>query len=198
MTIKEAFDKAIHHGTQKTAGVETQYAVIVSHNAVWLSIQGSVQDEDWQSNFAFAVVPYKKQPERWLAHKGFVTRWKQAREQIVAEVKAAVEATGLPLRITGYSHGAALAVLAHEDFGFMGYDPQTIVFGCPRVLWLPSRKVRDRFKALTRVANRGDIVTMVPFAAMLYRHVGKQVKLGPCHLPWYTPHLIPQYEKSIG
>lgn len=199
MTYKESWNKAIRPGvSQKTAGVETQYAVIVTDDAVWLEIQGSVQKEDWQANFAFAVVPYKKQPQLWLAHKGFVTRWKQARDQIVADVKTAVDRTGLPLRITGYSHGASLAVLAHEDFGFMGYDPETVVFGCPRVLWTPSKKIRERFAKLTRVANRGDIVTMVPFSWMLYRHVGKQITTGPCHFPWYTPHLIPAYDKSVN
>ena len=197
MTTKEAFEKAIHPGLQKTAGIETQYAVIITSEAVWLEIEGSVQKEDWQSNFAFAVVPYKKQPEWWLAHKGFARRWKQAREQIVAEVLAALASTKLPLRITGYSHGAAIALLAHEDFGFMGFDPETIVFGCPRVLWMPSKKIRSRFSKLTRVENRGGIVTMVPFSLMLYRHVGKRIKLRLCRLPWYTPHLIPKYKEPI-
>jgi len=197
MTIKESFDKAIHPGEQKTAGVETQYAVIVTPDAVWLEIEGSVQKEDWKSNFDFAVVPYKKQLEKWLAHKGFVTRWKQAREQIVKEVKDAISATNLPLRITGYSHGAAIALLAHEDFGFMGYDPETIVFGCPRVLWMPSRKIKARFSKLTRVMNRSDIVTHVPFALMMYRHVGNIVKVGKSNFNWIKSHYISRYEKYV-
>jgi hypothetical protein len=199
MTINQALSKAVHSGDkQTTAGVETQYAVTVKEGYVWLSIQGSIQKEDWQSNFDFLAVPYRHQPVLWLAHRGFVKRWKQAREQIVAEVTSAIDSSKLPLNITGYSHGAAIATMAHEDFVFMGYDPHTVVFGSPRVLWLPSKKIRERFTNLTRVANRGDLVTMVPFWLLGFRHVGKLVKLGKFHLPWYTPHLIPEYSKNIG
>ena len=193
--MKDIFLKAIDSG-EKTAGVETQYKVSTDATTVYLAIQGSIQKEDWLANFDFVAIPYRKMPVVWFCHRGFIKTWKAAREQIIADVLPLLP--GKRLVILGYSHGAAIATLAHEDFIFLGYDPETWVFGSPRVLWMPVKLIKDRFSKLHNIQNRGDIVTMVPFGAMGFCHVGEVVHVGPNHAPWYTPHLIPQYLSSLS
>ncbi len=193
--MKDIFLKAIDAG-EKTAGVETQYKVSTDATTVYLAIQGSIQKEDWFANFDFVAIPYRKMPVVWFCHRGFIKTWKAASEQIIADVLPLL--AGKKLVILGYSHGAAIATLAHEDFLFRGYDPETWVFGSPRVLWMPIQVIKERFKKLHNIQNKGDIVTMVPFSTMGYIHVGEVKKIGTTHFPWYTPHLIPQYIKALS
>jgi len=194
--VKAFWDKAIHLAGRE-AGIQTQYGIAAEGNTVWLSIQGSIQKEDWLANFDFPAVPYKNQATRWLAHAGFVKRWKAARDQITSDVLALWK-PGMRLHITGYSHGAALATLAHEDFWLLGLEPVTAVFGSPRVLWMPPEDARLRFENLDRVENPGDIVTVVPPAAFGYRHVGRAYEKKSFRFPLVRHHLIAEYNKLLA
>ena len=192
MTQSELYSKAMRC-RDRTAGNETQYSIFEDEDTVYLSIQGSVQKQDWLFNFMFWASPliwkpYKKMKSLWFAHAGFSKAWKLARDQIGIEVTTAI-AGHKKLVCLGYSHGAALALLAHEYFTFAGIQTETHVFGCPRVLWLPSKTIRERFDNCHLYQNRGDIVTMVPFWLMGYRHVGHITKVGKCRFPSHIPHL---------
>jgi hypothetical protein len=189
MTILEAYSKACDSG-EKTAGNQTQYKITVENDTVYLALQGSIQKQDWLYNFQFAAVPYRNMEDKWLVHRGFNTAWKLARDQISAEVTAAYNANkARKIVILGYSHGAALTVLAHEYFLFNGYHVESFGFGCPRVLWLPGKAVRGRFENLFLYQNRGDIVTLVPPAIFGYVHVGHVRQTGPARFPSHIPHL---------
>jgi len=197
MTLVELYNRACDSGAN-TAGKNTQYTISSDEQNVYLSIQGSCDDDDWSFNFDFAVKPYKRMAVRWFAHRGFVTAWKLAREQIMAELEPVIRGSGKRLVILGYSHGAALAVVAHEDFKFNGYKPETHAFGCPRVLWMPSKKIRERFSGVTLYQSRGDLVTHVPFVIMGFRHVGKVLKFGPKRPITHLPHTLPNYRSILA
>jgi hypothetical protein len=189
------FEKTLR-GPWSTAGNDTQYRVEVIDDIVYLFFQGSSQDRDWKYNFDFPATPYKNQPVPWKAHRGFVNAWKAAEDQVmmdVAKVKGKRK-----LIIAGYSHGGALAVLAHEDLFYHHADPTTYTFGAPRVLWLPKRSILSRFEKLTNIANRGDIVTHVPPCLIGYCHAGKAKRIGCNRMISHFPHYKEAYKESLN
>jgi len=206
VTNVEMYALACTSAKAKTAGKNTQYEITETDDTVYLAIQGSCDLDDWKFNFSFWLrpsmavwkKPYRYMRTLWFAHWGFVTAWKLAREQIMAELEPVIRGSGKRLVILGYSHGAALAVVAHEDFKFNGYEPKTHAFGCPRVLWMPSKKIRERFEGVTLYQSRGDLVTHVPFVIMGFRHVGKVLKFGPKRPITHLPHTLPNYRSILA
>jgi hypothetical protein len=202
MTKLELFKKACDSGA-KTAGKNTQYTISSDATNIYLAIQGSCDADDWKFNFSFWLKPifslwkkpYKRMNTLWFAHWGFATAWKLAKDQIVADVIAVLE--NKQLVILGYSHGAALATMAHEYFQFNGYNPTSYVFGCPRVLWLPSKTIRSRFLDLTMINRRGDLVAHVPPVLFGYRHIAKPELVGKPALIWWKRHLISEYTVEL-
>lgn len=185
-------------GQWNTVGDDLQYRFEEGSDGVLeLHFQGSVSGRDWKNNFAFAARPYKKMPVPWRAHRGFVRLYKSGRDAIMADF--ALRPAPKALRIVGYSQGAALAILAHEDFMFTfpGLEVSTVAFAPPRVLWLPRKTIRSRFTGLTSIRRRGDIVTLIPPWSWGYRHSGVQVKIGKPALPWWTHHLQDEYSEAL-
>jgi hypothetical protein len=183
-------------GPWNTAGNDTQYKVAVECKRIILAFAPSSSKQDWIDNFAFPVRPYRDMPYGWLAHGGFVRAWKAARDAIVADVMSILGDNQLV--ITGYSHGGALATLAHENFVFHGLIPMTVIFGSPRVLWMPPKALRHRFRDVTVIRNRGDIVTHLPPWLFGYQHVGEIVKIGKPRMIGVRPHYPVEYERSMG
>jgi len=195
MTLVELYNRACDSGAN-TAGKNTQYTISSDEQNVYLSIQGSCDDDDWRFNFSFWVKPYRHMKHLWLSHAGFTKAWKLAADQISEQVRSLLG--NRRLVIMGFSHGAAVAVLAHEYFTYEGFNPETHAFGCPRVLWMPSRFIRKRFESLTLYQARGDIVTHIPFAVMGYAHVGKVLKFGPKRPITHLPHTLPNYRSILA
>jgi len=187
MMLVDLFKKTLV-GPWQTAGNETQYKLIVTDDVLYLCFQGSSQKEDWKFNFAFPVRPFRFGSVRWLAHGGIVKAWKACRKQIVAEVMMILDERKLV--IVGYSHGAMLTVMAHEQFKrYMGLNVESFAFAPARVMWMPNKMIKDWFDGLTTVMCRGDVVTHVPPALMGYRHVGKVIRLGADRLIGVKAHL---------
>lgn len=194
MSLLDLFYMACNSG-DKTVGNETQYTIHEDASHIYLAIQGSVQKEDWFYNFDFLARPYKNMKYTWWAHRGFVKCWRLAEASIVQDV---LDKLGnKKLIILGYSHGAAIALLAHEYFEFNGYNPETYCFGCPRVLWLPHKKVLERFKRVHIIRRRGDLVTHVPPALFGFRHPVKNTNVGSVEFIWWKRHLIPEYIEAL-
>jgi len=177
--------------------------------------QCSSSDSDWKKNldfFPIPIKPYKDMPITWYAHRGFVKVWKSVRDTILPIVKEIYAKRFVP-RIIGYSHGAAIAVLAHEDvifttLGFIktngvvdflygeGMEPETIVFGCPRVIWM-SNKINERFYGIDNYQVRGDVVTNIPPKLFGFRHVGDILKLGNWFPIWPWRHEPKNYLRFL-
>ena len=196
MTNLELFERAIR-ARASTAGKNTQYAIYDDGKAVYLSIEGSCDADDWRFNFDFVVTPYKHMTETWLVHRGFATAWKLARDQIKRDVDAALAGGNKRLMVLGFSHGAALAVLAHEFFKYNGYAPETHAFGCPPLIWFPTKSIKSRFANLTVHQVRGDIVTVIS-KIVGYRDVGNVVHYGPVKFPSHLQHTLPKYREALA
>lgn len=157
---------------------DTEWGWLKKDRVLYLSFCGSVSKLDWLQNFSFWKVPYKDMPVKWRAHAGFVTKWKSIRDNVLALLALDVVDE---IQIRGYSQGAAVALLAHEDMAFH-YPMKKVeswLFGCPRVF---ARRIPgvliDRCHGVTRVTNGGDIVTGVPPWWMWYIHMGAEIRIG--------------------
>jgi len=178
---------------------DTEWGWLIKAGVLYLSFCGSNSKKDWLQNFSFWKVPYKNMPVRWKAHAGFVKKWKSIHEKVLALVEFHTEISFVSIR--GYSQGAAIGVLAHEDIGFNFPDIpiMSFVFGCPRVLSLSGIKIRNRFDTFYRIKNGGDIVTGIPPWWFGYIHVGKEIQIGKKKLCTLSveDHLIRSYTKVL-
>ena len=156
------------------------YATEWIGSTLYLYLEHSDGREDWLKNLDFPSAAYLRDGKAaFHAHRGFLHAHR-ALEPILREIAAHPPAA---MRIVGYSHGGALAVLAHE---YLFYHcprlrPQLFSygFGTPRVLFGGNRtEMRARFLNFTVVRNQNDIVTHLPPAALGYYHVGKMIKIG--------------------
>jgi triacylglycerol lipase len=213
--MKELFEKT-DSGPWVTSGRDVQYRIERSGNNLFLCFQRTVSKGDWGYNFKFlpdifGVIfgslanlfpkhPYKRMPVLWFAHRGFVLLWQSVRDEVIAAVSKHFDTGATSIVVLGYSQGAALATLAHEDIRIsIPHLPLlTYAFASPRVLWLPAKKIRERFSNLSHYSVRGDIVTMVPFVWMGFRHVGTGVKIGPPAFPSARHHYPDQYLEYLS
>lgn len=196
MNRKELYDWTIN-GPWIMGDLKTQWAYAVIDGTLHIKFQGSVESEDWKDNFDFLVKPYRDMKDRWFAHRGFLKRWKAVQNDVIEVVK---ENGGLPIIVSGFSQGAAIAVLCYEDIKFQlpGREVRCKVFGCPRVAgWCMGQTVVNRFKDVERVEVDRDIVPKIPPFIFGFRHVGSRVKVEGkyCRLKFMKNHM--SYEEVI-
>jgi len=162
---------------------------------LFVFFQGSQSNIDWKINFTFWIKPYKRMNAIWFAHRGFVLSYKAIRERLLEEASKAEE-----IKVSGYSQGAAYAILTHEDLKYHNMNVETVAYAPPRVFWLWGlNKIKERFEGLTLIINKGDPVTSIPFWIWGYRHKGVKVKLGKgIRFPWHTFHMPNSYRKELG
>lgn len=159
------------------------YALQVEGDTLYLLFQKSRGRTDWINNFRFGARPYKRMTEEWRAHRGFLRVWKAMRDEVEQKVTETLKTAKIKkITVVGYSHGAALAVLATEDMAYLYSGLYAVTgygFGGPRVLWgVVPEGVKKRLENFTLVRNVPDIVTHVPPAILGYRHIGKKEKVG--------------------
>lgn len=202
---------------------DADYAVQESSDGktLYLLFQWTSSSYDWISNFDFVAKPYKDMDVTWRCHRGFLRVWKTIKPYI----KGAVTNTKYTkIYIVGYSHGAAIATLAHEYVWYNRPDlrseenPNGIIgygFGCPRCYFgslLPWKKIPEelaqRWKNFYPIRNLSDLVTHVPPRIFGFRHVAPVVQLGktgkwqiieyaPTLPPRVAMHYAPNYLLSL-
>lgn len=175
---------------------------------LYLLFQWTRTAYDWISNFDFVAKPYKDMEITWRCHRGFLRVWKSIEPHIKELVKNEKYKT---IKIAGFSHGGAIATLAHEYVWFNRPDlrseenPDGITgygFGCPRCYFgsiLPWKKMpqelAQRWVRFYPIRNLKDIVTHVPPRIFGFRHVAPVVQLGRTG-KWqiidYAPNLPPR------
>ena len=135
--------------------------------------------------FNLPIKPYKDMLKKWRVHGGFLKAWDDIRDDIegdVAEILAIDHTEIKKIVCVGYSHGAALAVLATEDMEYLygnALEVSGYGFGTPRVLWgIVPTEVKHRLRTFTSVRNIPDIVTHVPPMLFGFRNAGTLVKVG--------------------
>ena len=165
----------------KSVGCCANYAFERENNVLYIFFEGSEGIVDWIKNLNFPAKPYKKMKGNiWYAHRGFVKAWKELEPLL----KKVIEDKSIKkIIITGYSHGAAIAVLCHEYIWYNRKDLQETLqsygFGCPRVLWgNVTQDIKNRWKRFVVVRNINDIVTHLPPSFLGFFHVGKMLEIG--------------------
>lgn len=164
------------------------YAVSRVGDRLAVFLEGSNGSTDWKNNLDFPAKPYKRMGQStWFCHRGFLSVFR-ALEEYLAPLFA--DQTLRHVTVVGYSHGAALAVLAHEYVWYNRPDLRASLygygFGCPRVVWGPvSNELCARWENFTVVRCPDDAVTHLPPAILGYTHVGKMCEL--CEKGKYSP-----------
>ena len=195
ISLYDAFSKCLF-AEQEYVHVEhhASYCVKKAGSTLTLLFQKSNGKEDWLNNFDFLpkisnspfgtccsalkAVPQKPYKDcQWKCHRGFLRVWKAIEPYIAADVR---DPAIRQIRIIGYSHGAAVALLCHEYVRF--HRPDVYVqghgFGAPRVIWgrVP-QTLRDRLNGFFVIRNAGDLVTHVPPRCVGFRDVGTLIEL---------------------
>ena len=136
------------------------YAVEREGSRLYLLFQKSNGTEDWKNNLDFPAVPYKDMEIPWKCHRGFLKVWKSIEPYIEKAVK---DLSVKEIVVIGYSHGAAIAMLAHEyvwyhrpdlrDIGLTGLG-----YGAPRCYWgwIIPEDLKKRWRDFFIIRNNKD------------------------------------------
>ena len=172
----EIFNNIVTTRNWITSGNDVQYVIKETPSCVFIFFQWTESLQDWKQNFKFWVKPYKNMKTTWYVHKGFLQNWKSVQDEIISKL----DIKGRIVMVAGYSHGAALATLCFEDlkYRYPDADIYGVVYGSPRVVWLPKKSIQYRFDAMYNIQVQGDLVTKVPFGIMGYKHVGFRYNIG--------------------
>ncbi len=169
------------HIPYQTAGTAANYAIRRDGDRLYIFFEKSNGAADWKSNLDFPAKAYQHMKHQtWYAHRGFLAVWKTI-EPMVRE--SITDPAVHSIVITGYSHGAAVALLCHEYVWFHRPDLRDAThgygFGCPRVLFgISPRVCKRRWENFTVIRNIDDLVTHLPPAFLGYAHVGTLLKIG--------------------
>ncbi len=162
-------------------GNSTNYAFIKENDKLSIFFEDSKSKEDWKSNLDFPIKAYKVDNGNvWYAHRGFLKVFKEIEPILPYYV---LDKSIKSVIISGYSHGAAIAVLCHEYVWFNRPDLRNSLqgygFGCPRVLWgNKTKEIIERWEKFTVIRNIDDIVTHLPPKILGYFHVGSLLEIG--------------------
>jgi hypothetical protein len=188
---------------------DAEVSLGINNGVLWITFAGSDTAKDWIHNFMFWKRPYKRMPVVWLAHAGFVKLWKLC-EPVVEKYLVEHKGEYDWINIRGYSHGAALATLCHEFvmFHIQAGDilgnvlVDTFTVAGPRVFSLFGYKYpAERCKNIVRVVYGNDCVPRLPFACMLYKHVGDVIEVdrvcNPFHPSFIYDHSHTNYLRLL-
>jgi hypothetical protein len=191
--------KTVTGGGWTTIGRDVQIKVVDRI----LYLQCSHGKSDWIQNLKFWHKTYRDVYQCsdvvFKAHAGFTELW--------LSIKPEIEKLDFDT-IVGYSQGAALAVFVHENYYHRkGSFPTTFAFGCPMVLYKPTKALENRFGYFIRVKNVNDIVTLVQGLTPGYTHIGTRyilpvvvINKRPKSCPvwhWLSGHCPDQYRLAI-
>lgn len=166
--------------TYTTVENSASFNARIEDGTLYLFFEPSNGREDWNNNLNFRVRPYDDMKPAWYCHAGFLRVFKS----VLPYLEPFIEDRSVRrVVIVGYSHGGALAILCHEAVVFRRPDlrgrVKAFAYGAPRVLFFPIPKaVKNRFRELYLIQNKGDLVTHLPPAALGFRHVGNVISIG--------------------
>ena len=199
--LSELFEKVLCSSYTRVEG-DGDYAIEKVDNHLYIYFQCSQTLLDWINNFDIAVVPYDGMEIPWKCHRGFLKVWSGLKPYIQEQI---MDPTIKNITIVGYSHGAAIAVLAHEYVWYHRPDLrdkglESYAFGCPRCYWgygIP-RKLQERWKNFTVIRNNNDIVSYMPPMLFGYTHVGSVHKIAYENTNPLESHHYDNYRKTLA
>ena len=157
---------------------DASYYTEVKGDTLYIYFQWSKGKLDWFHNLNFPAKPYKRMKKIWFAHGGFFSVWNMVEPLLMPLI---TNPSIKKIKIVGYSHGAAIALLCYEYCMFHRPDAEIegAGFGCPRVFWgFCSSSVRERFTNFIVVRNGDDLVTKVPPRCFGFRHISTIIGIG--------------------
>ena len=164
-------------------GKQLSYKDHIDHenHRIFVCFQGSNGLSDWLHNLL--AIPYRIQPYRgcgWWGHRGFARGWRSGNDKVISDARELWEKFRFSgsyngpyeLIFCGFSHGAALAQLAAEDYNYRYRDIcRCICFGSPKLAWGNNAVFRLQVSMnLKNWINRADVITTVPLHRWGYRH----------------------------
>ena len=159
---------------------DASFCVKRENDRVTVFFEKSNGKRDWRNNFSFSARPYRDMKEVWFCHRGFM---KVFRALLSYLEPIFLDESVKSFCLVGYSHGAALALLAQEYILYHRPELQGSVegygFGCPRVIagYIPD-SLKERLKGFTVIRNLDDIVTHLPPRIFGYSHITKPLTVG--------------------
>ncbi|MBQ8383243.1 MAG: hypothetical protein IJX47_08575 [Clostridia bacterium] len=180
MNLSTLFSRTLHT-TYTHVENSADFALRRIGDTLYLFFAHSDGKVDWKNNLDFPAKAYRREKSStWYAHRGFLKVWKTVEDYVAADI---MDPGVSRIVISGYSHGAALAVLCHEYVWQKRPDLRQSLrgygFGCPRVVFgLLSRDLRARWEHFTVIRNLNDVVTHLPPVWFGFTHVGKMLEVG--------------------
>lgn len=170
---------------------------------MYILFQHSHGVTDWKNNLTFHAEPYQEMDPKWECHAGFLKVWRSVKGKIGEAVISAMKEGIEEIKVIGYSHGAALAVLCHEWIWYRApvyrEKMQGFGFGCPRVIYgcVPP-ELAIRWEKFYVIRNGEDLVTHLPPRFFGYCHVGNLICLeGEKRLSGINAHRPENYLSAL-
>lgn len=193
---KQLFEKCAYSIQYDTTAGEVDYKIIPEEKHLCIYFMGSDSLKykrgwiDWLRNFWFFPArkkPYKGMEDKFYVHSGFLSAWKEVEDTIISAATKTDDRGNFiytQITIVGYSHGGALATLAHECVWFYrpdlaGNGLTTYAFEAPRVYggFRTKKSLKERWKNCYVFRNGKDIVTHCPPKLFGFSHVGTLVEI---------------------
>lgn len=194
-TAKRLFEKCAYRSDYDTIGNDVNYKFDIEGSHLYIYFQGSKDIRadkgwiDWLRNFWFFPTkkkPYKGMEDPFYVHSGFLSAWKEIDDLIISEI---IKTNGFgrylydEITVVGYSHGGALATLAHECCWFYRPDIRdhliTYAFEAPRAYggFKTKKSLKERWETCFVFRNGKDIVTRCPPRLFGFCHVGNIIQI---------------------
>ena len=124
--------------------------------------------------------------EKWRVHQGLLLKYKSVNDYILETVRSGIANGVEKIEIYGFSQGAFLAILCHEDISFhFGTPVETWAFEPPRGFgWILPKKLKQRLQNIHVYIIKNSIIPKLPPFIFGYRHVGKKVYLKRKYVAW--------------
>jgi len=208
MTIKELWNFSQGDFDLGNKLTDTEWKYKVEDKTLYIAFNHSVSSKDYIHNFLFLprlMKPYKGMKTKWLAHSGFVLKWKSIEDQVEEKLRPYWYQIKFVVAV-GHSQGGAIAILFHEwlKFHLEHSCIRTVTFGCPRAVYFWNfKKIKDRFFGVFNYKVYKDVVPHFPPKIFGYKDVGsKNIMLGNKGLYFPTPKKMAQahtsYEDYLG
>lgn len=157
------------------------YAFERHGNTLFIFLESSHGNEDWKNNLDFPVKFNRRTGDiPFRCHRGFLKVWESIKPYLEKEI---MNTDVSKIVVSGFSHGAGVAVLCYEYVWYNRADLRDKIegygFGGPRVLWgKNARKIAHRWDNFTLIRNIDDLITHLPPALFGYFHIGKLLEIG--------------------
>ncbi|MCL2294491.1 MAG: hypothetical protein FWC36_06480 [Spirochaetes bacterium] len=216
MHPSKLFQRIHRRDNYKHIGFDLSYKHFIDREdkIIYVCFQGSNGLTDWLHNLL--ALPTRIEPYRgcgWFVHKGFARVWRSGNDTVMEETRALAERLpGFEIIFCGFSHGAALAQLAAQNWFFLTKEKRKcIIFGSPKLAWGDNaQRILNDSMELTNWINRADIVTTVPLRKWGYRHVREnlvdvrripflsKLRVRKHHQIYDRPEIYPPTSKNTG